>query len=128
MGKKKSDEFVRKYYANEPRVIEVYESLVNTGMKSDLLRYLILNIEGGIYADIDTTALRPLDTWVPSYLRERVRFVAGIEFDRLDGGMWGGMAHDVQFGQWAFAGAPGHTIFRTMIDRAVTGVEELAAA
>lgn len=126
MGKQRSDEFVYKHYADEPRVIEVYESLKNTGMKSDLLRYLILNIEGGVYTDIDTVAIRPIDQWVPSYLRGRIRLIAGIEFDQLDGPRWQGMHHHVQFGQWTFAGAPGHPVFRALIDRAVKGIEELA--
>jgi alpha 1,6-mannosyltransferase len=97
-------------------------------MKSDLLRYLVLNVEGGVYADIDTRAIKPIDKWVPSYLRNRVRLVAGLEFDRLDGNAWVGMQHYVQFGQWTFAGAPGHPVFRKLIDRAVEGVENLAKA
>lgn len=116
------------HYADEPKVIATYEALWNTGMKSDLLRYLVLNIEGGVYADIDTRALKPIDKWVPSYLRSRIRLVAGIEFDRLGGGAWAGMPHYVQFGQWTFAGAPGHPVFRKLIDRAVQGVEDLAKA
>lgn len=104
----------------------MYEALWNTGMKSDLLRYLVLNIEGGVYADIDTKAIKPMSKWVPPYLRDRIRLVAGIEFDRLSGNAWQGMPHYVQFGQWAFAGAAGHPVFRRLIDRAVDGVEDLA--
>lgn len=106
----------------------MYEALWNTGMKSDLLRYLVLNVEGGVYSDIDTVAIKPVSKWVPPYLRDRIRLIAGIEFDRLNGPKWVGMSHDVQFGQWTFAGAPGHPVFRKLIDRAVEGVEELARA
>ncbi|KAG6365663.1 hypothetical protein INS49_007274 [Diaporthe citri] len=54
-------------------------------MKTDFLRYLVILAEGGVYSDLDTWALKPVDDWVPQYLRGSVRAVVGIEFDQLDG-------------------------------------------
>ncbi|CAG9946047.1 unnamed protein product [Clonostachys rosea f. rosea IK726] len=128
MSTKKSDEFVQKHYADEPRLLEIYTNLHNTGMKSDLLRYLILNVEGGVYADIDTVALQPVDAWVPDHLLGNIRLVVGPEFDQLDGPRWDGMAHFVQFGQWTIAAAAGHPVFRKLIDRALQAIEDLLEA
>ncbi|KAI5462820.1 hypothetical protein BGZ63DRAFT_402179 [Mariannaea sp. PMI_226] len=127
LGDKKSDEFVQKNFAKEPRLIEVYSKLQNIGMKVDLLRYLLMYIEGGVYADIDVAAVRPVDTWVPEHLRGTIKLIVGPEFDRLGGGAWAGMPYYVQFGQWTVAAAPRHPVFRTLIDRALQGIEDLIA-
>lgn len=46
-----------------PKMLAVYESIdpVYYAARSDLLRYLITYVEGGVYLDIKSTALRPLD-------------------------------------------------------------------
>lgn len=104
-----------------------YAALRNHGLKSDLLRYLVLEAHGGVYTDIDTVALRPVDAWVPARYRGAARLVVGLEFDRRDGGMWSEIPHDLQFCQWTIAAAPGHPVFRAMADRALTSLHELAA-
>lgn len=95
-------------------------------MKSDILRYLILHVEGGVYSDIDTVALKAIDLWVPPGLQDRVRLIVGIEFDRRDGGLWADITHWVQFCQWTIAAAPGHPIFRKMVDRVLLSLSELS--
>lgn len=50
--------FVNKHF---PHLAPIFHALPNPGLKSDLLRYLILSIEGGVYTDIDTVALKPID-------------------------------------------------------------------
>lgn len=100
----------------------------NVGMKSDLLRYLLLSAEGGVYSDTDTVALKPIDKWIPDEFKGKVSVVIGIEFDRLDGGAWADINHWVQFCQWTIAAAPGHPVFRKMVDRILVSLDDLAAA
>ena len=97
-------------------------------MKSDLLRYLILDVEGGVYTDIDTVALKPIDAWVPPALRDQVRLIVGIEFDRRDGGAWAEIPHWLQFCQWTVAAAPGHPVFRKMAARVLRSLGALVKA
>lgn len=125
VGEEGGEAFVRKHFANEPRIIEAYDGLPNVGMKSDMLRYMILSVEGGVYTDIDTIALKPINDWVPEDIRDRVRLIVGIEFDRRDGGGWVDISHWVQFCQWTIAAAPGHAVFRTMLARVLRALEEL---
>jgi hypothetical protein len=96
------------------------------GMKSDLLRYLILSVEGGVYSDIDTVAIRPVDAWIPRYLRDRIRLVVGIEFDKRDGPNWADIPHDLQFCQWTIAAAPGHPVFTRMVERILDSLDDLS--
>ncbi|KAL2022456.1 hypothetical protein VTK56DRAFT_5285 [Thermocarpiscus australiensis] len=126
VGQKGANEFVQRRFANEPEIVEAYHKLPNVGMKSDLLRYLILHVEGGVYTDTDTVALKPIDDWVAPDLRQRVRLIVGIEFDRRDGVAWVDIPHWLQFCQWTIAAAPGHPVFEKMAARVLRSIKELS--
>lgn len=133
IGAQAADEFVLKHFIHDRAILDTYFALENPGMKTDLLRYLILSIEGGVYTDLDTWALKPIDAWVPEHLQHRISAVVGIEFDQLDGEPWPGfgdepsyMTHHVQFCQWTLAAAPGHPIYDAMIRAAISNIHALA--
>jgi alpha 1,6-mannosyltransferase len=117
--------FVQEHFGKSEKVINTWNSLKNPGLKSDFLRYLVLYIYGGIYTDIDTEALKPIDQWVPADLRDSVKLIVGIEWDSFDGGAWVDIPHDLQFCQWTIAAAPGHPVFLDMIERAIDSLEKL---
>ncbi|KAI1075153.1 glycosyltransferase family 32 protein [Whalleya microplaca] len=117
--------FVDEHYADNLELRTAYYALRNPGLKSDLLRYLILSIEGGTYTDTDTIALKPITHWVPQHIQHLVRVVIGIEFDRLDGDRLAEMTHDVQFCQWTISAAPHHPLFKTMANRALGSLKKL---
>jgi len=57
--------------------------------KSDIFRYLITYIHGGIYSDIDVTCLQPIKQWLYHYPSinittslDQLDFIFGIEFSR----------------------------------------------
>lgn len=56
------------------RLVEQYYRSDNFGEKSQLLRYLILFEEGGVYADLDTRSLHSLETLHPAF-----EFYCGLE-------------------------------------------------
>ncbi|KAL0938083.1 alpha-mannosyltransferase och1 [Colletotrichum truncatum] len=125
VGGKGGREFVERRFGNTSKVFETYNNLPNVGMKSDLLRYLLLDIEGGVYTDTDTVALKPIDAWVPRELRQEARLIVGIEFDQQDGVAWADIPHPLQFCQWTIAAAPGHPVFKKMADRVIASVDDL---
>ncbi|KAK0383008.1 hypothetical protein NLU13_8924 [Sarocladium strictum] len=127
VGPRTADEFVQTNFASNQRLLNAYHNLTNMGMKSDLLRYLILSVEGGVYSDMDTIAIRPVDAWIPRLLRDRIRLVVGIEFDKLDGPNWPDIPHDVQLCQWTIAAAPGHPVFTRMVERILDTLDDLSA-
>ncbi|KAK0643176.1 family 32 glycosyltransferase, partial [Cercophora newfieldiana] len=118
--------FVRSHFAHRPEILDAYLNMPNVGMKSDLLRYLLLSAEGGVYTDTDTVAIKPVDAWIPDEYRDKAKVVVGIEFDRLDGGPWADINHWVQFCQWTIAAAPGHPMFMKMVDRVVASLGDMS--
>jgi alpha 1,6-mannosyltransferase len=109
-----------------PEHLDIFQSIKNTGAKSDLLRYMLLAVEGGTYTDLDTVAIQPIDYWVPPRYRDRARVLIGIEYDqRDDPHLWLEVYHTVQFCQWTMAAAPGHRVFTNMIQRSVDSLRSL---
>ncbi|KAL3301075.1 glycosyltransferase family 32 protein [Colletotrichum asianum] len=125
VGGKGGKEFVERRFGNHSKILQTYINMPNVGMKSDMLRYLLLDVEGGVYTDTDTLALKPVDTWVPRYMRNATRLIVGIEFDQRDGPAWADIPHPLQFCQWTIAAAPGHPVFKKMTNRVVESVEDL---
>ncbi|KAI0555010.1 alpha-1,6-mannosyltransferase Och1 [Xylaria curta] len=127
IGQEEADDFVNTHFSGDTKILDTWRALKNPGVKSDLLRYLILFIEGGIYTDIDTEALKPIDMWVPEQYRDQAKAVIGIEWDQLNGGPWAEIPHRLQFCQWTIAAAPGHPLFMRMAYHAINALENLAA-
>ncbi|KAL1867812.1 hypothetical protein Plec18167_008558 [Paecilomyces lecythidis] len=67
---------------NRPDIVYTYRSLTAKIVKADFLRYLVMYVEGGVYADIDVEALRPIDRFIPErYQEKEIDMVIGVEID-----------------------------------------------
>lgn len=107
---------MRHLYASVPDVVEAYKALPMPVMKADFFRYLILLARGGIYTDIDTTALQSTTEWLPKEVsRSTVGLVIGIEADpdRPDWKEW--FSRRIQFCQWTIQAKPGHPVLRDIV-------------
>lgn len=106
LGTEGAARFVLNHFSDEQRILDAHFGLRNHGPRSDLMRYLIMLAEGGVYSDTDVTCLRPVDTWIPKDWRPYVKAIVGIEGDSLGGDVVDGMLWDVQFGQWTYVCSP----------------------
>ncbi|KAL4788691.1 nucleotide-diphospho-sugar transferase [Aspergillus varians] len=107
---------IKYLYGSVPEVIEAFDSLPLAVLKADFFRYLILFARGGIYSDIDTTALKPAVEWLPNTLDlSTIGFVVGIEADpdRPDWADW--YSRRIQFCQWTIQSKPGHPILSDIV-------------
>jgi len=89
--------FVKDEYGDE-----MHQLFINVPvgvMRGDMWRYLVVYKYGGIYADLDTLCLKPIDTWI----KEGKDFIVCPE-------------HQDHFCQWTFAASAGHPILKTVID------------
>ncbi len=114
-------EFIEKNFQNKSLnvLIDVYKKLPIVILKADFLRYLIGFVSGGVYTDIDTTALKSIDDWASTKLENNIGLAIGIEADpdRKDWHDW--YARRIQFCQWTFHSKPGHPLLREIIARIV---------
>ncbi|WQF76920.1 Putative glycosyltransferase, DXD sugar-binding, nucleotide-diphospho-sugar transferase [Colletotrichum destructivum] len=109
---KRGYEFLKWRFSNTSDIFRTYDNLHNVGMRSDFLRYLLLEAEGGVYTETDTIALKPIDSWTPFHLRDNTRLVIGTEYDQRDGRRWEDLPHPWQFAQWTIASAPRHPVLQ----------------
>ncbi|KAI6713608.1 hypothetical protein JHW43_003851 [Diplocarpon mali] len=103
---------------NRPDIVDVYRSLTARIIKADLLRYLIMYVEGGVYADIDVENLKPIDRWLPRRFEERdVDIVIGVEVDEPTFAQHPILGQKSRsFCQWTFMCKPGNPFMLRLID------------
>lgn len=121
-----AESYVKDRFSHRPDIQETFVDLQDPILRADFIRYLVLLGDGGVYSDIDTTSLIPIEDWVPSAYVNKVNLVVGVEYDKLDGGRWGDWTLDLQFCTWAILAKPGHLLMEMAVDRVVAGLKALA--
>lgn len=122
--------YVKEWASDE--VYEVYHALSDPVARADMFRYLVLQREGGIYADIDTTTLCQANAWIPKeFDPATINLVIGIEVDEptikdlatIESWGW---AYNFQFVQWVIMAKPKQKVLANVIDKVVEGLSKLA--
>ncbi|KAK4629117.1 Initiation-specific alpha-1,6-mannosyltransferase [Fulvia fulva] len=103
---------------NRPDIVFMYRELTARIIKADLLRYMIMYVEGGIYTDIDVEALKPANHFIPQRWNEKdVDMVIGVEIDQpefKDHPVLG--SKSMSFCQWTFMTKPRLPVMLTLIE------------
>lgn len=127
-----ADEYVAHHYGplglNRPDIVHVYQSLNAKIIKSDLLRYLIMYVEGGVYSDIDVEAIRPIKKFIPKTFNEaEIDMVIGIEVDEPDFASHPVLGSKAQsFCQWTFMCKPRLPVMLRLIENIMIWLHELS--
>ncbi|KAF5870949.1 putative initiation-specific alpha mannosyltransferase protein [Botrytis fragariae] len=119
-----ASEYVYKWFSDRPDIITTYFSLNVPILRADLLRYLILWAEGGMWMDLDVSCGEvPIHRWVLKEYREAANLVVGLEFD------WpwenDNFLH-AQFTSWTIMAKPQSPHMMQVIDDILVGVDEVA--
>ncbi|KAK5454119.1 hypothetical protein LTS15_006119 [Exophiala xenobiotica] len=77
-------------------------------LQADLLRYLVLYIEGGVYADLDTECMKGVEEWNVHCGSTAGDFelLVGVEYDNVDGRRLPLFPDNIQFVTWTIAAKP----------------------
>ena len=121
-----AESYVKDRFSHRPDIGELFVDLQDPILRSDFIRYLVLLGDGGLYSDIDTMVLIPIEDWVPSAYVDKVNLVVGVEYDKLDGDRWGDWPLDLQFCTWAILANPGHSLIERTVDQVITRLKALA--
>jgi mannosyltransferase OCH1-like enzyme len=113
---------------NRPDIVHMYK-LINTKIiKADVLRYLVMYAEGGVYTDIDVEALRPISRFIPQHYNEKdIDMVIGVEIDQPEF-----INHPIlgqkcaSFCQWTFMSKPRHPIMLKLVEKIMAWLVETA--
>jgi mannosyltransferase OCH1-like enzyme len=113
---------------NRPDIVETYRTLNATIIKADFLRYLVMYVEGGVYADIDVSALRPINTWIPDSFREGdVDLIISVEIDEPTYSSHRVLGPKSQsFCQWTFMCKPRLPVMMRLIEHVMHWLNEIS--
>lgn len=90
-------DFIKKEYGSA--MLDIFDSVPVGVMRGDMWRYLVIYAYGGVYTDLDTLCLKPIDTWM---IDDKSLIVCP--------------EHDIHLCQWTFAASPGHPSIKSVID------------
>lgn len=117
------DDYVKQTFASRPDVVRTYLALNIPIIKADLLRYLLLFAEGGIWSDLDVSCnYVPIDEWVPARYAGKADLVVGWEFD-----MGWGYDFRRQFATWTIMARPGLSHMWMVIEDIIEGLYSTAS-
>ena len=110
--------------ATHPDLVVSYRDLRVPILKADLLRYLLLFAEGGVWSDLDVScdAALPIREWIPLPYRDTVNLVVGWEFD-----VGWGDNFVRQFATWTLLAAPASPHMWTVIKDILQSLREKMA-
>lgn len=111
--------FVEEHFgAERPDIVHFYRSISLTIIKADLLRYMIMYAQGGVYADIDVEALSPVHRFIPERYDDRdIDMIVGVEIDQPEF-----QNHPIlgkksrSFCQWTFIAKPRQPVMLRLIE------------
>lgn len=113
-------QMINDLYSTIPDVANAYNIMPKSILKADFFRYLILFARGGVYSDIDTVNIKPIDEWLSGnktlYGKQiNPGLIVGIESDpdRPDWNDW--YSRRIQFCQWTIQSKKGHPMLRELI-------------
>ena len=113
---------------NRVDIVWIYRELTAKIIKADLLRYLIMYVEGGVYTDIDVEALRSIDHFIPERYNEHdIEMVLGVEIDQpdfIDHPVLGSKCQS--FCQWTFMCKPHLPVMLTLVENIIIWLKGVA--
>lgn len=126
------DAYVMEKFADRPDIVSTYLSLTVPILKADLLRYLILYADGGMWSDLDVSCNETkIDEWIPTEYRADTKMVVGLEYglevelEENPHFLDDGDLH-TQFTNWIFMAAPGVRHLAIIIDAIIVDLNKLA--
>jgi mannosyltransferase OCH1-like enzyme len=113
---------------NRLDIIYMYRELTARIIKADLLRYMVMYVEGGVYTDIDVEALKPVSSFIPERWDERdVDMVVGVEIDQPEFRNHSVLGQKCEsFCQWTFMCKPRLPVMLTLIENIMAWLKNVA--
>ena len=126
------EEYVKDHFhISHPKIEEIYFDVQDYILRSDLIRYLILLADGGIYNDLDVGCEKPIKTWVPSQYKDGAGILLGVEVDNKfgpDGRTFQGGEDLFQLVNWTIMSKPNQPFMWYLVTRVIENIKSLAAS
>ncbi|KAL8860149.1 MAG: hypothetical protein Q9178_003413 [Gyalolechia marmorata] len=119
-----AETYVKDHFLGDSKISDTYLSLSDYIMRADLIRYLALLKDGGVYSDLDVGCLRPIDLWIPPAFKDNTSVVLGIE---IDNEMGPNKSKLFELVNWTIMSRRNAPFMRFLVDRVIGNLEKAAA-
>jgi mannosyltransferase OCH1-like enzyme len=117
------------FHVSHPEIEQMYSEAKDYILRSDLIRYLILLADGGVYNDLDVGCVKPISTWVPKQYKDSAGIVLGVEVDNKygpDGRTFTNGADLFQLVNWTIMSKPNQPFIWFLVKRVIDNIKNLA--
>lgn len=121
-----AESYITEKFPHDPSIFETFSKIRDPILRADMIRYIVLLGDGGVYSDLDTVSHQPISKWVPQEYRDKANVVVGIEYDKLDGQRWLDWTLDLQFCTWAIMAKPSHPVLLKAVKHGISQINALA--
>ncbi len=126
------ESYVKDHFHNSHADIErIYFEVKDYILRSDLIRYLILLADGGVYNDLDVGCEKPIKTWVPPQYKDSAGILLGVEVDNNfgpDGRTFKGGQDLFELVNWTIMSKPNQPFMWVLVKRVMENIRNLAAS
>lgn len=116
--------YVKNNFPGDSNIVDTYMALGDFILRADLIRYLALLKDGGVYNDLDVACNKPIDLWIPPTLRDNTSVVLGIE---ADNNLGKGGNKIFGFVNWTLMARRDQPFIRYLIDHVIRNLHQAAS-
>ncbi|KAL8993534.1 MAG: hypothetical protein Q9169_006270 [Polycauliona sp. 2 TL-2023] len=118
-----AETYVKDHFPVQSKIRQTYLGLSDYIMRADLIRYLALLQDGGVYNDLDVGCLRPIELWIPPALKANTSVVLGIE---VDNEMGPDKSKLFELVNWTIMSRRNAPFMQFLVDRVMDNLEKAA--
>lgn len=113
-------DFVNIAFAHRPDILDTYFGLALPIVQFDMLRYMLLYDQGGVWFDVGTSCSEiPIDEWIPRQYLDDTNLVLGRE-----SGAGSAPGSRRQFASWIMMAAPGSPHMLAVVEDIVEALQQ----
>ena len=126
------ESYVRDHFHEKlPEMEELYFEVKDYILRSDLIRYLVMLADGGVYNDLDVGCEKPISTWVPKQFEDTAGILLGVEVDNKfgpDGRTFTNGEDLFELVNWTIMSKPNQPFMWFLVQRVMENIKSLAAS
>ena len=114
------------FHAKNPNIKETFLQAKDFVLQLDLIKYMVLWAEGGVYSDLDVACVQPLKQWVPPQFIDKAGIVLGVQVEQK-AGQDGNARESFQLADWTIMSKPNQPFLWFLYQRLTENIKLLAA-
>ena len=119
------------FHETQPHIESLYFEVKDYILRSDLIRYLVMLADGGLYNDLDVGCEKPISTWVPKQFEDTAGILLGVEVDNKygpDGRTFTNGEDLFELVNWTIMSKPNQPFMWFLVQRVMENIRKLAAS